>query len=350
MCQIIVKEAGQKFDMKKLDKAQGWNEDGYGVTWFEGKQLQTFKTMDYNRFKAILSTLKKHKAVAHLRNTTRGTTCLDNNHPFPIPSGMMFHNGTISGLTCSTAGGSDTKKLAELLNDCEYNVIDDIAPLLQNIIGDTINRLVFFEDDGEITIINEDLGQYEDGIWYSNDYHTRADKRGAVSSSTYTSDFLKTHEWDKTQGRYVKRKVIEMKKKDEDRLTKVFVYGTLKEGQGNHKFFLSKAKKVGKATSVAKWAMIGKDMSFPYLLGRDNEDGLKIEGEVYAVTDEELAQLDRLEGVPTHYKKSYMYVSYMDGKPSENAMVYVKTVPTVADYAQPYISNFTKKAAAVKEY
>lgn len=177
MCQIIVKPVGKKFNMKKLDKAQGWNEDGYGVTWFEDKELKTFKTMDYNRFKAVLSTLKKHKAIAHLRNTTRGTTCEANNHPFDIPSGVMFHNGTISGCSAPTKGGSDTQGLVELIKACEYNYVADITPLLQHIVGDTINRLVFFEEDGEITYVNKELGQEEDGIWYSNDYHERAGTR-----------------------------------------------------------------------------------------------------------------------------------------------------------------------------
>jgi len=342
MCQIIVKPEGKKFNMKKLDKAQGWNEDGYGVSWWENDAVQTFVTMDYNRFKAVLSTLKNTKAVAHLRNTTRGKTCLSNNHPFDIPSGVMFHNGTVSGLTCS-GGGSDTEELARLINECDYTYIEDILPLVHQIIGDTINRLVFFENDGRITIVNEDLGQTEEGIWYSNDYHTKAKTR-AESTRTYGgSNYLDTHRWDDDLGCYVKKKAITTTTTTAKETTRVFVYGTLKEGYSNHNFFLGEATKVGKAKSASKWVMIGTDMSFPYILNRDAKDGMFINGEVYEVTPSELEALDRLEGVPSHYKKTYMYVEYEDKTiMSENVLVYVKTTPTIADYQKPFIDTFVK--------
>lgn len=345
MCQIIVKPEGKKFNMKKLDKAQGWNEDGYGVSWWESDAVQTFVTMDYNRFKAVLSTLKNTKAVAHLRNTTRGKTCLSNNHPFDIPSGVMFHNGTVSGLTCS-GSGSDTEELARLINECDYTYVEDILPLVHQLIGDTMNRLVFFENDGKITIVNEDLGQTEDGIWYSNDYHTKAKTRAesAKGFGNGGSTFLQTHYWDKESGGY--KKIADKNKqlpKVSEKPTKVFVYGTLKEGFGNHNFFLGDAKKLGKAKSVGKWAMIGTDMSFPYLLNRDTKDGMNINGEVYEVTPAELEALDRLEGVPSHYKKAYMYVEYEDKTlVSENVLVYVKSYPSVADYQRPFIDTFVK--------
>lgn len=347
MCQIIVKPVGKKFDMKKLDKAQGWNEDGYGVTWWEDKQLHTFTTMDYKKFKSILSTLKDHNAVAHLRNTTRGVTKVENNHPFDIPSGKLFHNGTISGLSCDVKGGSDTQALAELLNGCDYNYIEDVLPLVHQIVGTTMNKLVFFEDDGNITMVNGDLGQIEDEIWYSNDYH----ERDTTRADQYKSYSKKQAEWvyHKESGTYMTREDIAKLDKDDykvkdkkEKLTRVFVYGTLKAGFNNHKTFLGNSKLIGKATTVSKWAMIGKDMSFPYLLRRDNDNGMNIVGEVYEVTPAVLANLDYLEGTPTHYTHSQTYVSYMNGNPSENVQVYVKSTVTAADLAKPFISEFTK--------
>ena len=316
MCQIIVKPSGKKFDMRKLDKAKEWNEDGYGVTWFEDGELQTFKTMSFNRFKAILSTLKEVSAVAHLRNTTRGTNCMDNNHPFDINSGVMFHNGTISGLTACSPGGSDTKALATLINACKYEYIEDIQPLIQEKIGTTINRVVFFEDDGRITVMNEDLGQEEDGIWYSNDYHEKKGSRYVPSATVVPPS-----------------------------TTKVFVYGTLKQGFGNN-ILLKDAKYLGKAKSVSKWDMIGENMPFPYLLER-NDEGMQIEGEVYEVDRETSDRLDQLEGIPHHYRKSYMYVSFSNGMPSTNATTYLKSTVTTHDRSKAYISNFTSKLMLV---
>ena len=353
MCQIIVKKEGQKFDMGKLDIAQGWNGDGYGVTWWENKELQTFKTMDYNRFKAILSTLKAHKAVAHLRNTTRGKTCTDNNHPFDVPSGKLFHNGTIYGVECGTQGGSDTQALAEMITECDYRFIEDITPMITHIVGDKLNKLVFFEDDGRITYVNKHLGLEEDGIWYSNDYHKKTMTRAENAAKTYSGG--KTQVYNPDTGLFEdipsKTDVIkttpvnkpkQLVKKDK-KLTRVFVYGTLKAGHNNHTMFLKDATFIGKATTVTKWAMIGQGMGFPYVLHRDNEGGHKIVGEVYEVTQQELMGLDMLEGIDNgHYKHSVAYVSYINGKPSENVNIYIKGTVTLSDMKRPYIAEFVK--------
>ena len=310
MCWIAVKPAGKKVDFKKLDKAQKSNSDGYGVTWWDNEelQLQTFKTMKYNRFKAVLSTLKDEDAVIHLRNTTRGHTCIDNNHPFEIPSGVMFHNGTINGLSCDAQGGSDTKALASLINACRYDYIEDILPLIKEIVGDTINRLVFFEDDGKITIVNKELGVVEDGIWYSNTYHIKE----RYTPTTKTKDY--TYKFDPVSKKWIPTEDKEPWKEDKVEKEsywngktvekyKVFVYGTLKKGFGNHNI-LKDSKFLGKATTSDRWLMIGKGLSFPYVLKKDKVKGKLIKGELYEVDSTTLKRLDQLEGVPTHYRRA----------------------------------------------
>ncbi len=337
MCQIIVKPEGKKVDFSKLNKAQEWNEDGYGVTYLEENELITFKTMNFKRFKALLSTLKDNKAVIHLRNTTRGTTCVDNNHPFDIPSGVMFHNGTVNGLSCGTEGGSDTKALADLINECEYEYVDDIIPLIKHIIGNKINRLVFFEVDGEITIVNEELGMWEEGIWYSNDYHKKED----YTPTTYKNTRARyeynpaTKTWEpqeeKTNKSMVDKACQSMEPKKTKKMQKVFVYGTLKKGYVNS-YLLEGSTYLGTAKSVSRWTMIGEGMAFPYLLESDWDSGQLVEGEVYEVDEDTLKKLDRLEGVPTHYKHSTIYVSYNNGRNSENVMTYVKATPISEEY------------------
>jgi len=327
MCQIVVKEANKKFDMKKLDKAQGWNSDGYGVTWYEDGSLQTLKTMDYNRFKGILSSLKGVPAVAHLRNTTKGTTCIDNNHPFDITYGVMYHNGTITGLKSSKVGGSDTEGLAELINACEYTYVTDLFPMLQHIVGNTINRLVFMDRDGNIEYINKELGIEEDGIWYSNDYHKRLGTR--TKTAYNTNKHMNEYTYNPTTQNYEKEDLV-----------KVFVYGTLKKGLGNHKL-LESSKFIGNALTVGKWAMVGKGMGFPYVLERDSINGKCIQGEVYEVNNEVAERLDILEGVPHHYTDTKVYVSYTNGLPCENVNMYVKTTVTEGLRDREYLSNWS---------
>lgn len=295
MCYIQVKESGRQADFKSLDKAQKHNKDGYGCAWYEDGFVKTYKTFDYNAFKGVIAALKHYSVVIHLRHLTKGSKDYNNIHPFDIPSGVMFHNGTMGGLGNATI--SDSQELANIISECEYKVIDDIMPFIKHKVNDKINRLVFFEDTGEITIVNKHLGIQDDGIWHSNDYHLKEDswcRNGSCSSSYLPS---KKH--------------------------KVFVYGTLKRGYHNHRL-LEKALYLGKARTTAKWAMIGKSLPFPYLLER-NDNGYYVEGEVYEVSDSELWALDRLEGVPTHYRKENVYVKYLDDNVYEQATVYVKT-------------------------
>lgn len=323
MCQIISVPAGKRVNLNNLDKAQEHNKDGYGVAWYEDGKVKTYKTMHYNTFKKVLKALTPYTKIVHLRYSTVGQTTLENCHPFPVPTGAMFHNGTITSLSpkgkmvngkWEAAVESDSKMLADILMDCWYENISDIEPLLKHIIGTTINKLAFLDDKGTVTIINEHLGVEEDGIWYSNDYHIKdegwcrhgycAPKKNKPSKKTTPP-----------------ATVVEEGKTSP--LSTVFVYGTLKKGFSNHIQHLGKAEFVGKASTISRWTMIGKGRGFPYVVEMDHSKGHNIKGEVYRVTPEELARLDRLEGVAhNHYKKVFAYVRFDDGT-TEPVTMYV---------------------------
>ena len=303
----MVKKAGAKIRFDYMDNAQKHNEDGYGVAWYEDGMVKTYKTFNYNTFKGVVAALRQYDIVVHLRNTTKGQTDYNSIHPFEIPSGVMFHNGTI--FKFGNTKQSDTAELASLITECDYKYVEDIMPLIQIHVKDKINRLVFFEDNGRITIVNQELGIIEDDTWYSNDYHLKDD--GWCRNSYYSP-------------------TVVTKKKDEPKLYanrthKVFVYGTLKRGYGNHRL-LENAIYLGKAKTKDRWNMIGKTLPFPYLIERDDVNGKRVEGEVYLVSSTELQQLDRLEGVPTHYRKEDIDINYVDDLSEDNVTVYVKTL------------------------
>ena len=79
----------------------------------------------------------------------------------------------------------------------------------------------------------------------------------------------------------------------------VAVYGTLKRGHGNH-YYLRNSKYLDKGVSLQKF-LLGHS-SFPAVIPCEN--GVPIVVELYSVSRRTLMQLDRLEGVPTLYKKS----------------------------------------------
>lgn len=96
-------------------------------------------------------------------------------------------------------------------------------------------------------------------------------------------------------------------------LTRIFVYGTLKKGFGNHRV-LGNSVFIGEAITVDdSFTMF--DGGFPYVSDRftDGNQG-RIVGELYE-TDRQtiLDALDRLEGVPHLYVKREIDVTTMDG-------------------------------------
>ena len=310
MCIIVAKEKGKEFDKDKLDFSYESNKDGCGIMWFDG-EVKTHTTLDYEEFKTFLESynwFKDYPAVIHLRYTTVGETTLDLCHPFTTHLGSMMHNGTIHSLkdNAEALNISDSKALSFYLTTMEKEATVDMYDtagfrfLLEQLLG-YINRVVFLGKDGEIRIYNEEKGDWVDGLWYSNDYYKN--KRYEVQSQSY-----RHYSW---QGKTPFQAVREC--------SKVFVYGSLKEGKYNHNR-LKGSEKVGKATTVDKWAMIGEDLPFPYCI-EEYDKGYNVVGEVYEVTVPIMKKLDSLEGYPNFYDKKIIKVN-LDGEEVEAWIYY----------------------------
>lgn len=100
---------------------------------------------------------------------------------------------------------------------------------------------------------------------------------------------------------------------------KIFVYGTLLEGYGNHRHFLSNAEKLGEYQTDPKFTMISLG-GFPGLM----EGGkTSIQGEVYEVTEEEFKNVDRLEGYNAHNPTTGLYNRIQIPTEYGNAWVYI---------------------------
>ena len=74
-------------------------------------------------------------------------------------------------------------------------------------------------------------------------------------------------------------------------MKRLFVYGTLMKGEGNHDLMRDASYK-GKFKTQGKWGLINIG-NFPALVPYS----LEVEGELYEVDDTQLAMIDRLEGV-----------------------------------------------------
>ena len=92
-------------------------------------------------------------------------------------------------------------------------------------------------------------------------------------------------------------------------MEKVFVYGTLKRGHGNH-ILLKDSKCLGAGITENKYVMYSSGIPFV-----SKQFGLtRISGELYEVDELTLNSLDMLEGHPTWYKREIVSVSYICNK------------------------------------
>lgn len=141
----------------------------------EGK-LQIVKgLMKFREFLHALRSVgqKGRKIVMHFRIRTRGAKNAHMTHPFSVGENLgMCHNGTILHLSKKDSEKSDSARLASLL----VREFTDPAKLMKNekaraVIEEYIgkyNKLVFMDSAGEVYILNESEGVWDEGVWYSN--------------------------------------------------------------------------------------------------------------------------------------------------------------------------------------
>ena len=110
----------------------------------------------------------------------------------------------------------------------------------------------------------------------------------------------------------------------------LFVYGTLKRGHQNHAYFLNKAGFLGEAETIERFCL--KDLgAYPAVL--DNSKVSTIKGELFNVNEEEMQNIDHLEGYPHLYTKINIKVKVAKNA-TTSAIMYV-----AADEVRNYLKD-----------
>lgn len=197
MCIAIYKPEGKVLSQTTLKECYDNNPDGAGFMYAEDKKLHIQKGFfSYDSFYKAYKQHENKQAVLHFRIKTHGKIDTTNCHPFAVNSSLAFvHNGVISGF--GDANHSDTigfnhGVLQPLVNKWGNLALfqDPIIDLIEGRIG--YSKLIFLDRHGNHKIMNEGKGQWDDGVWYSNNSY----KPYVAPVSTWqTSDWINDYKY-----------------------------------------------------------------------------------------------------------------------------------------------------------
>ena len=201
MCIAILntKKAGR---LPKSHIKNSWdnNDMGAGLLWNEKNKLNVFKTYEYDEYIAKYNELRDNKdignIVLHFRIATSGYKGEHNLHPFLVNDKLGFvHNGVIKGL--GNKQFSDTYEFNDMLKKFNHNFLG--CEMSKYFISEYIgySKLIFLDADDRYTIINEELGKWTDGNWYSNDSYKQYNDYKYYGNVKVSNTANKFDAWDK---------------------------------------------------------------------------------------------------------------------------------------------------------
>ena len=254
MCVIIIKQKGKKVPQEVAKTSARINPHGLGVVWLDTFEVTYHKSAEYK----VLETARPF--IAHFRYATIGAINKENTHPFRCGSNKnewLMMNGTIREL--GNHKKSDSKVLAENLGEIPRHHWKKELERYECRFVSVNTRSRTYQ------MYNKELWIQRDGVWYSKD------------------------------------NVLE------DNL--IAVYGTLKKGYSNYNHYLTGSKYVGKGETKDKYPLVVSGL--PYLI-EERGQGFNVEVDVFKVSASVLAELDRLEGHPTWYRRKQIDIQMKD--------------------------------------
>lgn len=194
MCLLIAKPANVPFPKEWVEmckNAADTNDDGMGYGTVGGLMYKTITDKpDVFAEKCIQNIPTEHPAIIHFRFSTGGRINPQNCHPFMISDGTIFaHNGIISTAFPPTVEDSDTAVLAKSAAN-----IEELHFACEYLVNNGSNKFASISPGGQLTIIGESHGSWDQGLWWSNCGYKRSSYRvaGFSSVSHFTDDDIPT--------------------------------------------------------------------------------------------------------------------------------------------------------------
>tara|TARA_R100001443_G_scaffold113057_1_gene127271 strand:- start:3353 stop:4126 length:774 start_codon:yes stop_codon:yes gene_type:complete len=171
---LIQKPNAKKLTNEQLKTAFNNNDDGCGIAYVNNNKIIVKKYMDedsllnaYNHIHNVHGS--KSNIMIHFRIGTHGAKTLYNVHPFMVNENLVFcHNGIINRVeNCKKR--SDTRVFNDdVLKHLPTRFIHNksIITMMSDFIGHS--KLIFLNSDNQFKIVNENLGHWSNGTWFSN--------------------------------------------------------------------------------------------------------------------------------------------------------------------------------------
>lgn len=173
MCLAIYKPPSAVIPEEHLTAGWQGNNDGAGFAYIKKGKVVIEK--GFLKLQEFLTAYKKASEkypdspfLIHFRIASMGEKGAENTHPWAFKGGALIHNGTISGTGATwNKGLSDTGLFTKKLDGViTHAMLADNAAKWDAALGS--NKVCFLFDDGKFHIINMTLGQWNEGVWYSN--------------------------------------------------------------------------------------------------------------------------------------------------------------------------------------
>lgn len=174
MCIIAVQPIGVKIKESTLKNCWDVNNDGVGIMYVKNDKIIVHKELhSFNSFMKIKKEIDKLNTniVIHFRIATSGNIDTKNCHPFKVNDELYFcHNGILDIEVPLNSPINDTQIYNNsFLKGLPKNFVENssIMQLIEYSIGSR-NKFVFLDVKGQFHILNESIGIWDNGAWYSN--------------------------------------------------------------------------------------------------------------------------------------------------------------------------------------
>lgn len=185
MCIALYVPNTRSISKDRLKRCYQSNPDGCGFMWSCNDNLYIRKgCWTFDEFYSLwhLAAYKIYPNsgfVIHFRTATSGKKEKDKCHPFRVNDNLAFvHNGNLFEFSESfPAYQKDEQSLSDtqgfnrdILQKLPDGFLNDvkIKNALEGYCISNFSKMIFMDNKGHVNIINEQAGQWEDGIFYSN--------------------------------------------------------------------------------------------------------------------------------------------------------------------------------------